>query len=321
MLDKELFLDLLKKWKEGNISGPELEALNKYLDNLVDVGEVFHFDSILERDETKARIRENIYQQTNLGPELKNKNRIGKKISFAVAASVIGLAIGLMIFVSQREIGTITISSKVGQVLKYRLPDSSDIWLNDSSSISFAKNFVGNRHIVLKRGEVFFEVRKDPNHPFTIVSGQLTTTVKGTSFSVKLIDSLEDVKVSVVTGRVAVSNGSDTLGILHPSERLRYNAKEKKVRVDSVLRNEADGWTRGDVFLQNVNISELKQWIETQYGITVLNQVDPQAGNYTIHVNKNISLYQLIKVLNMIGGKEGIRFLQQQDSILIQSQG
>ncbi len=70
---------------------------------------------------------------------------------------------------------------------RYVLPDQSVVWLKANARIkvdtqSYKQQF---RTVELIAGEAFFEVQKNPAHPFIVQNGAVQTKVLGTSFSVK----------------------------------------------------------------------------------------------------------------------------------------
>ena len=69
-----------------------------------------------------------------------------------------------------------------GQVAIIRLPDSSKVWLNVNSSLSYSKDF--KKRIVKLKGEGFFSVRKNEGI-FTVITENSTTQVMGTDFELK----------------------------------------------------------------------------------------------------------------------------------------
>ncbi|WP_416304961.1 FecR family protein [Neptunicella sp. SCSIO 80796] len=91
----------------------------------------------------------------------------------------------------------------VGEISTVGLPDGSVVTLNTDSVIEI--DFSGNqRKVWLRRGEVFFDVAKDPARVFSINTGQKTIRVIGTKFNVRKSDS--SLKVSVSEGLVAIQN-------------------------------------------------------------------------------------------------------------------
>ena len=60
-----------------------------------------------------------------------------------------------------------TLSTGKGETFKLKLPDGSMIWLNAASSLTYQPDLLeGGRRMVLLRGEAYFEIAKDAEHPF-----------------------------------------------------------------------------------------------------------------------------------------------------------
>jgi ferric-dicitrate binding protein FerR (iron transport regulator) len=85
-----------------------------------------------------------------------------------------------------------------------RLPDATRVTLHPGSSLRYAGGLAGARREVYLEGEAFFQVHKDPAHPFLVLTKQLVTTVLGTSFDVKAYPGSAEAQVAVREGKVAV---------------------------------------------------------------------------------------------------------------------
>jgi transmembrane sensor len=87
---------------------------------------------------------------------------------------------------------------------EFYLPDSSKVYLHDTTTIRYSSTYGEDERMVFLDGEAFFEVRKDASKPFTVLSYRSRVIVKGTSFMVRsrATDSLD--VVEVVEGKVAV---------------------------------------------------------------------------------------------------------------------
>lgn len=85
------------------------------------------------------------------------------------------------------------------------LPDSSKIYLNRHTVISYNKNFNEQERLVNLSGEAFFDVKKVDGKTFTIISNRSKTIVLGTSFNLRSISSETIDEVDVVTGKVKFS--------------------------------------------------------------------------------------------------------------------
>jgi transmembrane sensor len=153
---------------------------------------------------------------------MKSKSR---NLQWMIAASVLLLAIGYL-FVTSIKSNTISITTGDNIEVIY-LPDSSLIWINKNSRISFPKKFSNSERIVYLEGEAFFKVTRDSLKPFKIFADQCVTTVLGTSFNIKAYENDKNVEVTVASGKVNLSIIKDTVKdhflILKPHERGMFN--------------------------------------------------------------------------------------------------
>ncbi len=87
-------------------------------------------------------------------------------------------------------------------VSQHMLPDGSVIWLNKDSEIRYRTKF-RTREVHLLRGEAFFDVQKDPDQPFQVMTPESKTTVLGTRFNLRVDQETGDVALFVEEGKVA----------------------------------------------------------------------------------------------------------------------
>ncbi len=93
------------------------------------------------------------------------------------------------------------------------LADGSTVFLNRNSSLTYPKNFRSGTRRVSLRGEAFFDIARDVDHPFVIDAGKASIKVLGTSFNVITENASSEVEVYVATGKVIVTSedGSTSL--------------------------------------------------------------------------------------------------------------
>jgi ferric-dicitrate binding protein FerR (iron transport regulator) len=114
------------------------------------------------------------------------------------------------------------------------LPDGSSAELAPGTKISYHPTFTSDdRRIVKLDGEGQFNVTGDPAKPFMVVSGELTTTVLGTWFSVTADPGAQTIKVHLYEGKVKVAGTDgvrwktkDSVLFLQPGEELTYNKRQ-----------------------------------------------------------------------------------------------
>lgn len=108
----------------------------------------------------------------------------------------------------------ITITSASDQKnIEVLLADGSTVFLNRNSSLTYPKNFRSGSRKVSLRGEAFFDIARDEEHPFIIDAGKARIRVLGTSFNVITENASNEVEVYVATGKVLVTSedGSNSL--------------------------------------------------------------------------------------------------------------
>jgi transmembrane sensor len=102
------------------------------------------------------------------------------------------------------------------KILVDTLPDGSVITLNKNSSLAYNSKLDGDTRNVKLKGEAFFNVAPDKEHPFIIDVNGATVTVVGTAFNVKSTEGKTEVIVE--SGIVDVAKNQKAVR-LNPSEK------------------------------------------------------------------------------------------------------
>lgn len=301
LLKKEHIQDLLHKYEQGICTEEENIALQQWLDDLAgQAGEyVFAPD---EKQRVKRRLLASVLKRGSHGSENVLLIRIRQAMA---AAAVITMAAVSWWWFHQPHVIKVRSGNEVARVV---LPDSSVIWLNKNAEIAYNKAFTQHRYVQLQQGEAFFDVKKDTAHPFTIQSGAVTTTVKGTSFSVTKDYYNNGIKVAVLTGRVAVSSGKDTMAVLTPGWRIRYVPGVSTVLEDAIQPASINGWIHGETVLQQATVKEVASWLHTSFNVQVNNRNDKYTGNYYLSFKKGITLPEALRIINLVSAGQHAHF-------------
>jgi len=99
-------------------------------------------------------------------------------------------------------------STAVGEQRSVSLTDGSVVFLNTESEVR-VRWTTAERHIDLIRGEVRFQVAKNPARPFVVATQQAAVRAVGTIFNVRA--DPERTQVAVIEGRVVVSARPEAL--------------------------------------------------------------------------------------------------------------
>ena len=166
------------------------------------------------------------------------------------------------------------------------LPDSSRVELSPYSKIVYANNFENNRKIIVE-GEAYFKVKKDKKHPFQVFCNETTTTVLGTSFTVKGYNQKE-VSVELYEGSVQMNvKDQDKKWILKPGEKFIYGNNTAEV---SRFKRFTD--------FENEKLSAVSDYIMENYGykMTIPQEYDNQ--RITVRINKKEDLKTIVQLIS-----------------------
>lgn len=194
-----------------------------------------------------------------------------------------------------------SISAPLGQMTNLELPDGTKVVLNSGSSITWNGNFsMGNRSVTLK-GEAYFDVAKDLNHPFVVQTASLNFKVFGTSFNIEAYPEENFINTTLVEGSLGVINKTDKeLRRLVPGENAHYDAKTSKLTIFNVNTALYTTWKYGLITFRNEKLKDIAKKIERWYNVKVVIK-NPKLGEeaYFGTIMKNKPIDQILEVLKL----------------------
>ena len=192
----------------------------------------------------------------------------------------------------------ITRTNPSGQKTKILLSDGSTIYLNSASTVTYPEDFQTNRKVTLE-GEAFFEVAKDPDHPFSVESKGITTTALGTSFNISTFNRQDKVAVTLVTGKVKLQQlGNPKELELNPGEESLLAVDESIPSKYRVNTRDRILWIDGVLKFQNTNFSEMVSTLERWYGVKIKVTGHVSQDKATGTFDPNESLRNVLHVLS-----------------------
>ena len=131
------------------------------------------------------------------------------------------------------------VSTKYGSRTKLMLPDGTQVWLNSGSKLSYDKTYGNSIREVSLSGEAYFDVVKNPAHPFIFHTGSIDIKVLGTAFNVKSFPGEKNTETSLIRGSIEVTfkNRPAEKIILKPNEKL-ITANEEPVKDTAITKEE-----------------------------------------------------------------------------------
>lgn len=163
---------------------------------------------------------------------------------------------------------------------KLALSDGSKVWLNSESSIRYPISFPGKERRVFVTGETFFEVAKDKEKPFRVVSGDIAVEALGTRFNINAYANEPFFVATLVEGSVMVTKGSKE-NILKPGQQARLTAKD--FTITAAETDDVTAWKNNQFRFTNTPIDAIMRQVERWYDADVVFQ-----DTVNLHLNATI---------------------------------
>lgn len=152
------------------------------------------------------------------------------------------------------------------------LDDSTKVWLNSASSITYPENFTATNRKVKISGEAYFAVKKDIDHnPFYVECDGQTIQVYGTEFNVRSYPEENAVYTSLASGSVSVRR-SDNVGgelMLTPGTQSVFDKETKSARTKKVNIETVTGWRHGRFVFEDQTLfqimNDLSRWYDFDF--------------------------------------------------------
>lgn len=169
----------------------------------------------------------------------------------------------LLQYDGQEEMCTIT--APLGQKSKILLPDSTVVWLNSESTITFPVSFKRERKVKLL-GEAYFEVTHKLNKKFIVKTKMQEVIVHGTKFNVMAYSDFGFTRTSLLEGKVEVKKQGESLFLEPGSQLILCDGQFTEQQVDV---KQAVAWKDNKFYFELVSVAELVRRLERWYDVDI----------------------------------------------------
>jgi transmembrane sensor len=120
---------------------------------------------------------------------------------------------------------TIEISTPLGARSKIKMPDSTIIWLNAGTTITYSQDYGQQTRSLNLNGEAYFKVAKDTAHTFIVNTQGIVVRALGTSFNVKAYPEEKTISATLEEGKIDIR----VIGTADKNERVLLKPKDKLI--------------------------------------------------------------------------------------------
>jgi len=197
-----------------------------------------------------------------------------------------------------------TLSVPYGRQFSLELSDGTNVTLNAGTSIRFPEQFIDgkNRQVFIEYGEAFFDVTKDPDHPFIVNNKGLDITVLGTQFNVSAYPEDDEMTTVLVEGSVQLNSSSELLEktVLKPGYKAVWSDNQPVFEVTEADIELHTGWRSGKIIMKSLPFSKMIKKLERHYNV-IINSKDEKLNNEIITATfDEESIEEVLKLINKI---------------------
>lgn len=167
--------------------------------------------------------------------------------------------------------GPVTLEVPRGGEFIVILEDSTKVWLNSSSTLTYPENFKDGERRVSISGEAYFAVTKDKKgKPFYVETSGQEIRVYGTEFNVRAYPEESAVYTSLSSGKIGLRKiGSGGELILTPGHQAVLDKSSMEATVRNVDIETVTGWTKGRFVFQEQSLghimADLGRWYDFDF--------------------------------------------------------
>lgn len=179
--------------------------------------------------------------------------------------------VALIVDTSNRHLVTVVEEEKIIQnvvkvpkktVHTLYLSDSTKVLLNGGSTLIYPSKFSGDNREVELYGEAFFDVTKNPNRPFIVITKDVKSVVYGTRINIEAYEHKNYTSTTLFSGEVSV-NGVE----LKPGDcAIRHEGASSIMVSDADLKS-IDSWTRNEFYFNEAPLNDILTELSNWYGI------------------------------------------------------
>lgn len=196
--------------------------------------------------------------------------------------------------------GVIKTVVPMGEKSQVILPDGTIVWINSGSELTYSNAFGLHARDVQLKGEAYFEVTKDAELPFRVMTKDCQIKVLGTQFNVKAYDDNSFTETALAEGSVALTSNKGEMLVMKPGQVAITNPDGtisfKELNVENLIC-----WKDHILRFDNTPLADVVSQLERWYGVNIeihhMDQLKDRRFTFTI---KTETLGEILKVFQLV---------------------
>ena len=202
-----------------------------------------------------------------------------------------------------------------GGEFRIKLSDGTTVYMNSASELKYPVRFDGNERKVYLSGEAYFEVTKDTERPFYVVTEDVQIRVYGTEFNVNT-HHLGKIQTVLVNGKVGIKKrGATGETMMKPGELASFDREAGTFEVKEVNVRQYVVWKDGYFTFENESLEQIMNTLSLWYDVDVFFQAE--AAKQLVFTGYMKRYDDISEILNAIMDVVGVNFTINGKSIVV----
>lgn len=264
---------LLEKYITGEANIEEREQVVSWLDS--DEENVREYMALHKLHDIAVMNQQNAADQVELQEEaeenLNKRNLFRRIITETIKIAAVALiAFGIYNFIEQKsETAMQTFYVPAGQRAQVVLPDSTTVWLNSHSRITYPLSFNKKQRVVNLDGEAFFDVKHNGKQ-FIVQTHNFNIRVLGTEFNVFAYSNSKESRIDLLRGSIQLED--KLLGnkkyIMKPNESITLIGGV--ISQNTISDYDYFKWKEGMICFNNEPVESIIKKLEIYYDTRII---------------------------------------------------
>lgn len=262
-----------------------------------------------EIDKSLSKVYGKIGQEKEQRREGRARKILVSSLKYAAAVVLLAVTAVTSWYLTREEYSNIAMIedyTATGERKTVILPDGTQVQVNSSTVLIYPERFTGDSRTVFLQGEAMFDVVKNDRQPFTVRSGAVAVTALGTEFNVSAYSEEENVKATLLEGKVRVECGGENGNtyILAPGEQVLYSKGSGISSKNTVETDDVMAWTDGIMVFRGATIEDVLKTLHRKFGVSF--DVDcmnaDHSDKYNFRFRETASLEEIMEIIRKVSG-------------------
>ncbi|MCP3894001.1 MAG: FecR domain-containing protein [Bacteroides sp.] len=307
----ELNDDIIKKYLQGECSEEDFIRINTWIKESKDnarklflmeetyqAGKRNPFIEKRQTEQAEARLFKRLEIEKTAQQKTKRIRNLMKYAAIIAVVLLGGSGVGYWIY-QLNPSQDMLMARADNAVQMVTLPDGTKVWLNQSTTLTYPRQFSNKERNVHLEGEAYFEVTKNRQKPFIVESQSMRVRVLGTIFNFKSSKDCRITEASLIEGEIEVKGQKDEgMVILLPGQKAELNKTTGRLMVKQVNARMDAAWHDGLIPFEQADIFEIAQTLERFYDVKIILSPDIKADKtYSGVLKKKDTIDAVLKSL------------------------